>query len=93
MLAEGRKVRESLLLALEIAFGLHSPDTQDESRRTRNLELLQQRFRKSPSPEADLDQLIVAWHATPATPDEPQQRRMAATLRKKLELGGSARKQ
>ncbi|MDD5177261.1 MAG: hypothetical protein PHQ05_12655 [Sterolibacterium sp.] len=91
-LAEGLQVREGLLLDLEIALGLDSPDTQDASRRARHLELLQQRFRKSSSTEVDLDQLIIAWHATPAAVDEPQRQRMDAILRMRLADGDKIRK-
>ncbi|MFA7270049.1 MAG: DUF349 domain-containing protein [Sterolibacterium sp.] len=79
-LAEGRKLREEMLLDMEIALDLRSPDAHDESRRARQLQLLQQKFRKDQLPPVDLDQLIVSWHATAAVADREQQQRMARIL-------------
>ncbi|MCX7169532.1 MAG: DUF349 domain-containing protein, partial [Proteobacteria bacterium] len=78
-LAEGGKLREGLLSELEIALGLRS-DAHDESRRNRNLQLLQQKFRRDQPPPVDLDKLVADWHAAAATPDELQQQRMALIL-------------
>lgn len=78
-LAEGGKLREGLLLDLEIALGLRS-DAHDESRRNRNLQLLQQKFRRDQPPPVDLDKLVADWHATAAAPDAKQQLRMTLIL-------------
>lgn len=78
-LAEGGKLREGLLLDLEIALGLRS-DAHDESRRNRNLQLLQQKFRRDQPPPVDLEKLVAYWHATAAAPDALQQQRMALIL-------------
>lgn len=78
-LAEGGKLREGLLSDLEIALGLRS-DAHNESRRNRNLQLLQQKFRRDQPPPVDLDKLVADWHAAAAAPDALQQQRMALIL-------------
>ena len=79
-LAEGSKQREELLLDMEIALGLGSPDAHDAARRARQLQLLQQRFRKDQVAPADLHLLVTRWYATAALSDPAQQRRMDAIL-------------
>ncbi len=79
-LAEGSKRREEVLLDLEIGLGLGASDSGDAARRTRQLQLLQQRFRKDQAAPADPQLQIAQWYATPAVPDQSQQRRMDAIL-------------
>lgn len=79
-LAEGSQQRGELLLDMEIALGLGSPDADDTARRARQLQLLQQRFRKDQVAPADPHLLVTRWYATAALPDPAQQRRMDAIL-------------
>ena len=79
-LAEGREIRNAVLLDLEITLDLASPDIFDAERRARRLEMLQSRFRES-SLVIDHDALILKCHATAALPDAVEPQRMEAILR------------
>ncbi|MCK9388307.1 MAG: DUF349 domain-containing protein [Sulfuritalea sp.] len=86
MLPAGRDVRDALLLDLEIALGLPSPETSVENRRKRQLEKLQKRFGGDARPAVDTATSVVAWHATAAMPDAGLDERMAAVLSKLEDL-------
>ncbi len=76
-LAQGRETREALLLDLEIALGLPSPEPYGEARRERQLGSLQHRFKGGEAQTQDPEDLVVRWYATAAAPDEGQEERMA----------------
>ena len=79
-LAEGCKLRTSLLLDLELALGLSADAASEVSRRNRHLQLLQQKFQRGQSPSDDLDRLVADWLATAAVSDAQQQQRMTLIL-------------
>jgi hypothetical protein len=81
-LAAGRAVQDTLLLDLEMALGLPSPETSAEKRRRRQLEKLQKRFGGDVQPAVDVTTLVVDWYATAALPDGELDERMAAVLNK-----------
>lgn len=87
-LASGREARELMLLDLEIALGLPSPDVCTEARRRRQLERLQSRFGADSQQSPEAEALLVRWYATAATPDMALEQRMTAVKRKLLELHG-----
>jgi hypothetical protein len=90
-LAEGRRLRDSLLLDLEIALEISSPESLAEARRARQLERLQRGFGSGQDGIQDAEALIVRWYATAATADEAQANRMEAILGRlsEWEAGGS----
>ena len=79
-LAEGRHLRESLLLDLEIALELPSPAGFAEARRERQLGRLQDRFGTGPAPAPDPDALLEDWHATPGPSEAAFAPRLAAIV-------------
>jgi hypothetical protein len=81
-LLAGKDVRDSLLLDMEMALGLPSPEASAEKRRRRQLENLQKRFGGEVKPAADVAALVVDWYATAAAPDTGLDQRMAAVLGK-----------
>jgi hypothetical protein len=89
-LAAGREAREALLVDLEIALDLPTPDQFAPARRRRQLERLQSRFRGSPQQRPQAEQLLTQWYATAASPDEAMNQRVAVVVRKLLELGQAA---
>ena len=80
-LAAGQETREALLLDLEIALGLPSPDSVSERRRERQLARLQNRFASAPDGTADPEELVARWYATPAPNDPLAERRIASVVR------------
>lgn len=84
-LAAGRKTRESLLIELEIALDLPTPDEFASDRRQRQLERLRNRFQGVRQQRPRAEELLAQWHATGALPDESMSRRMAAVVRRLLE--------
>ena len=80
-LAEGCKLRETLLLDLELALGLGADGATEALRRNRHLQMLQQKFHRGQSPSDDLEQLVVDWHAVAAAAETQQQQRMSLILR------------
>ncbi len=88
-LASGREVREALLLDLEIALGLPTPETCIEARRRRQLEHLQSRFGADSTNSPEAESLLLRWYATTATPDASLDRRMAAVKHRLLEQADS----
>ena len=81
-LAAGRDLRDALLLDLEMALGLPSPEAGAEKRRRRQLENLQKRFGGELQPAVDVATLVVDWYATATVPDAGLDERMAAVLSK-----------
>ena len=79
-LSEGRQLRESLLLDLEIALELPSPAAFAEARRERQLGRLQDRFGTGPAPAPDPDTLLEDWHATPGRIDAAFEPRLSAIV-------------
>ncbi len=86
-LAQGRETREALLLDLEIALGLPSPEPYGEARRERQLGSLQHRFKGGEAPTQDPEDLVARWYATAAAPDESQEQRMAAVVQHLADSG------
>ncbi len=81
----GRETREKLLLDLEIALGLPSPDALTETRRARQIGSLKDRFKGGGIPAADAEAMLVQWYATAASPDPAQDERIAAIVRRLAE--------
>ncbi len=81
-LAAGLKTREALLIDLEIALGLPTPEGYAEVRRQRQLERLQMRFGNDSSGQEEAETLLAQWYATAATPDPACERRIGAVAGK-----------
>ena len=90
VLARGLVERDEILLDLEIALELPTPDSHAAARRARNLARLQDRFRKGTAAPLDPEALVAKWYAVAATPDEGQAARMAAVVSQLLK--GQARR-
>ena len=81
-LEKGRAERDSLLLDLEIALAIPSPESQGTQRRERQLKALQERFKSRGSEPAETREATVArWYSIPAPADEAQAARMRAIVR------------
>jgi hypothetical protein len=91
-LAAGRKTRESLLIDLEIALDLPTPEEFAPDRRLRQLERLRNRFQGERQQRPQAEELLARWHATGALPDEAMNRRVAAVVRRLLEQARGAGK-
>jgi len=85
VLATGRETREALLLDLEIALGLPSPEACAAVRRERQLERLQNRFGAAAPLSLEAETLLTRWYATAALPDAISERRLAAVVRQLAE--------
>jgi hypothetical protein len=81
-LAAGRQARESLLIDLEIALDLPTPEEFAPARRQRQLERLQSRFRGGRQPRPQAEELLAQWHATAAVTDAAMDQRVAAVVRR-----------
>ena len=81
----GRKARQSLLIDLEIALDLPTPEEFAPDRRQRQLERLRNRFQGERQQRPQAEELLAKWHATGALPDEAMNRRVAAVVRRLLE--------
>lgn len=79
-MAAGQETRESLLLDLEIALGLPSPDSRAEMRRERQLARLQDRFATTAAQAAEPEDMLARWYATPAPADPAALPRIAAVV-------------
>lgn len=86
-LAAGQKLRDELLLDLEIALSLPTPAAQQDQRRARQLGKLQQHFGHGSSAAMNAEQLFLRYYATPAPTDGNQEERMAPVMRKLMEQG------
>jgi hypothetical protein len=81
-LEKGRAERESLLLDLEIALAIPSPESVGAQRRERQLKALQERFKSRSSARAETPEATVArWYSLAAAADGMQAARMAAIVR------------
>jgi exonuclease SbcC len=80
-LAVGRKAREALLLDLEIALGLPSPEADAAARRQRQLERLQSRFGTLSAQDSEPEGLLARCYATAALPDAAFDRRIKVIVR------------
>ncbi len=92
LLERGRIERDALVLDLEIALELPTPEARAAARRTRNLTRLQERFSKGVSAPADPEAMVAKWYAIAAHPDEGQAARMAAVVDCLLNRKPQARK-
>jgi hypothetical protein len=81
-LEKGCAERESLLLDLEVALGLPSPESVAVQRRERQLKALQERFKSRSAALAETPEATVArWYSIAASPEASQAGRMAAVVR------------
>ncbi|MBI3371116.1 MAG: hypothetical protein HY017_05050 [Betaproteobacteria bacterium] len=87
-LAKGRAARAALLIDLEIALELPTPESDALARRARSLSRLQERFRSGGPAAQEPEAMVAQWHAIGAVPDDGQYARMAAIVRRLLERGG-----
>ena len=91
-LERGKADRDALLLDLEIALDLPTPQAYAAARRARNLARLQERFSKGIAPPQDPEAMVAKWYAIPASPDEAQAARLAAVVERLLGPRPQARK-
>jgi DNA repair protein SbcC/Rad50 len=84
-LTAGCKAREALLIDLEIALALPTPDAYAPARRTRQLERLQRRFGGGPAQQPQAEELLARFYSTAALPDAALEKRIAAAVRKLIE--------
>ena len=81
-LDKGRAERESLLLDLEVALGIPSPESVAAQRRERQLKALQERFKSRSAAPAETPEATVArWYSIAAPADAAQAERMTAAVR------------
>ena len=80
-LAAGHETQGTLLLDLEIALGLPSPETCAAARRERQLERLQNRFGAAAGHVAEPEVLLAHYYATAALPDAALDRRIKQIVR------------
>jgi exonuclease SbcC len=90
VLATGRETREALLLDLEIALGLPSPEAYAAVRRERQLERLQNRFGAASVQGAEPEELLARCYATAAPPDAECDWRIKAIVCKLAEQQAAA---
>lgn len=84
-LEQGRARRAALLIDLEIALELPTPETDAAARRARSLVRLQDRFRGNSAAPQDPEAMVAQWYAVAAMPDAEQTMRMAAIVQRLLE--------
>lgn len=87
VLAGGRETRAALLLDLEIALGLPSPEVHAEARRERQLERLRNRFTTEGAPLSEPESLLIRCYATAAEPDPDHDQRLEAVKQQLVEHG------
>jgi exonuclease SbcC len=81
-LERGRAERESLLLDLEVALGIPSPESVAAQRRERQLKALQERFKPRSAARAETPEATVArWYSIAAPADAAHAGRMTAVVR------------
>ena len=90
-LEKGKAERDALLLDLEIALDLPTPEAYTIARRTRNLTRLQERFSKGAATTRDPEAMVAKWYAIPAAADEAQSARLAAVVESLLNQKPQAR--
>jgi hypothetical protein len=85
-LEKGRAERESLLLDLEVAFAIPSPESVATQRRERQLKALQERFKsRSAAPAETPEATIARWYSIAASADATQAGRITAVVRELLQ--------
>ncbi len=84
-LSRGRAVCDDLLLDLEIALGLPSPEPVADLRRERQLGRLQTRFGGAAETQRDVEEMLLRCYATAASPDAASEQRLAAVAHKLAE--------
>lgn len=92
VLAQGHAARDELLLDLEIALDLPTPQSHAATRRARMLKKLQGHFRGDAAAAKDPDALVAQWYATPAAPDAAQDARLASVVDRLIERARSAKR-
>ncbi len=92
-LAAGLKAREALLIDLEIALGLPTPEASAQARRARQLERLQRRFGGGSAQPPKPEDLLAQWYATAAPADPQLDQRMQGVVRKLVELDAAANRE
>ena len=91
-LEKGRAERDALLLDLEIALDLPTPESHAAARRTRNLTRLQERFSKGAVAQPEPEAMVAKWYAIVANPDDAQAARLAAVVERLLNQKPQGRK-
>lgn len=86
-LEAGRRAREALLLDLEIALGVPSPDAFSEARRVRQLERLQQHFGAGAAAGEEPESLLARWYSIAAFPDPSQAPRIEVIVARLAQTG------
>lgn len=86
-LDKGRIEREALLLDLELALDLPSPQSASGARRARQLLKLQERFRPGNTQAPDPEELVRRWYAAAARSDPQHDARMSAIVEALLKAG------
>ncbi len=86
-LQQGEEARDALLLDMEIALGIPSPEELSEARRARQLERLQQHFGAGSDAENDPESMLARWYSIPAVPDPAQEPRIQAVVAKVATAG------
>jgi hypothetical protein len=88
-LEKGRAERESLLLDLEVALAIPSPESVAPQRRERQLKALQERFKsRSPTRAETTEATVARWYSIAASADATQSGRMNAIVRTLLQQEG-----
>ena len=88
-LEKGRAERESLLLDLEVALAIPSPESVAPQRRERQLKALQERFKsRSPARAETTEATVARWYSIAASADATQSGRMNAIVRTLLQQEG-----
>jgi len=86
LLERGKAERDTLLLDLEIALDLPTPESHAAARRARNLAKLQDRFsKKATAAVLEPEAMVKKWYEIDAAADEAQSARMAAVVERLLE--------
>ena len=81
-LQKGRAEREAMLLDLEVALGIPSPESVAGERRTRQLQALQERFKPRSTAAAETPEATIArWYSIAAPADTAQAARMSAIVK------------
>ena len=83
-LERGHAQRGALLLDLEIALEIPTPESHAAARRAHMLSRLQNHFRIGAAAQPDAETLVAQWHAIAANADADQAARMSAIVQKLL---------
>jgi hypothetical protein len=86
-LDKGGFEREALLLDLELALDLPSPESAAGERRARQLLKLQERFRPGKTQGPDPEELVRRWYAAAARSDPQQDARMSVIVEALVKAG------